>query len=106
MEDGRPLREEEEEDDPLRAGGATVDAEQIEAIARREAEAQINLRPRAPRAEFARPQGNRYWVRELEGIEFIRLYSSHESEHSRSLRAGTIGSPTPAEKSSRPFPRG
>nr|MBK7065684.1 type II secretion system protein [Deltaproteobacteria bacterium] len=66
--------------DPLRAGGATVDAEQIEAIARREAEAQINLRPRAPRAEFARPQGNRYRVRELEGIEFTRLYSSHESE--------------------------
>ncbi|MDB4931363.1 MAG: ral secretion pathway protein [Myxococcaceae bacterium] len=66
--------------DPLRAGGATVDAEQIEAIARREAEAQINLRPRAPRAEFARPAGNRYRVRELEGIEFTRLYSSHEVE--------------------------
>jgi type II secretion system protein H len=66
--------------DPMRAGGATVDAEQIEELARREAEAQINLRPRAPRAEFARPQGSRFRVRELEGIEFTRLYSSHESE--------------------------
>ena len=50
------------------------------AAQRREAEAQINLRPRAPRAEFARPQGNRFRVRELEGVEFTRLYSSHESE--------------------------
>ncbi len=66
--------------DPLRAGGATVDAEAIEEIARREAEAQINLRPRAPRAEFARPAGNRFRVRELEGIAFTRLYSSHEVE--------------------------
>ena len=66
--------------DPMRAGGATVDAQQIEEIARREAEAQINLRPRAPRAEFARPAGNRYRVRELEGVTFTRLYSSHEAE--------------------------
>jgi hypothetical protein len=66
--------------DPLRAGGATVDAQQVEEIARREAEAQINLRPRAPRAEFARPAGNRYRVRELEGVVFSRLYSSHETE--------------------------
>jgi prepilin-type N-terminal cleavage/methylation domain-containing protein len=66
--------------DPMRAGGATVDAQQIEEIARREAEAQINLRPRAPRAEFARPAGNRYRVRELEGITFTRLYSLHEEE--------------------------
>ena len=66
--------------DPLRAGGATVDMQQIEEIARREAEAQINLRPRAPRAEFARPVGTRFRVRELEGITFTRLYSSHEAE--------------------------
>lgn len=67
-------------DDPLRAGGATVDMQQVEEIARREAESIMNLRPRAPRAEFARPPGNRYRVRELEGVVFTRLYSAHEAE--------------------------
>lgn len=66
--------------DPLRAGGATMDAAQVEEAARREAEAINQLRPRAPRAEFARPAGNRYRVRELEGVVISRLYTSHETE--------------------------
>ena len=66
--------------DPLRAGGAVIDAAQVVELARREAEAMNTLRPRAPRAEFARPPGNRFRVRELEGVMFSRLYTSHEPE--------------------------
>ncbi len=65
--------------DPLRAGGAAVDAEEVEAIARREAEAMSAMRPRAPRAEFARPEGRRYRVRDLEGVTLTRLYTLHDS---------------------------
>lgn len=66
--------------DPLRAGGAELDLAQITELARREAEAMNTLRPRAPRAEFARPSGSRFRVRELEGVTFTRLYSQHEAE--------------------------
>ncbi len=66
--------------DPLRAGGAVIDAAQVEELARREAAAINEMRPRAPRAEFARPAGNRYRVRELEGVVFSRLYTSHDAE--------------------------
>lgn len=67
--------------DPLRAGGALVtDPEQIEAEARREAEAMSNLRPRAPRAEFQAVAGHRFRPRTLEGVTFARLYTSHTDE--------------------------
>lgn len=66
--------------DPLRAGGAVIDAAQVEELARREAAAINEMRPRAPRAEFSRPQGNRYRVRELEGVVISRLYTTHDPE--------------------------
>lgn len=66
--------------DPLHAGGATVSAEEMEAAARHEAENLSSLRPRAPRAEFSRPSGSRYRVRELEGATFTKLYAAHEAE--------------------------
>ncbi len=67
--------------DPLRAGGALVtDPEQLEAAARREAEAISNLRPRAPRAEFQAIPGRRFRPRTLEGVTFARLYTSHTEE--------------------------
>lgn len=66
--------------DPMHAGGAAVSAEAMEEVARREASNMSSLRPRAPRAEFARPAGQRYRVRELEGATFTKLYAAHESD--------------------------
>jgi general secretion pathway protein H len=63
--------------DPLRAGGAA----DIEAAAVRQADAIANLRPRAPRAEFAAISGARFRPRDLdEGVSFQRLYSQHDEE--------------------------
>ncbi|MBL8602574.1 MAG: prepilin-type N-terminal cleavage/methylation domain-containing protein [Myxococcales bacterium] len=66
--------------DPFRAGGAAENAEVLEAAARREAELMAQMRPRAPRAEFSRPEGRRYREREIEGAVFSRLYTAHADE--------------------------
>jgi general secretion pathway protein H len=67
--------------DPLHAGGAEADPEATEANARREAEAMAEMRPRAPRAEFRRPEGSRYRERELGAdVVFSRLFTAHASE--------------------------
>lgn len=67
--------------DPLRAGGALVtDPEQLEAEAVREAQAMAALRPRAPRAEYQAIPGRRFRPRNLDGVTFARLYTSHTEE--------------------------
>jgi prepilin-type N-terminal cleavage/methylation domain-containing protein len=67
--------------DPLRQGGAALSAEAAEAAARDAARDIAQQRPRAPRAEFNRPQGNRYRERSLnEDVTFLRLFTPHASE--------------------------
>lgn len=67
--------------DPLHLGGAAQSAEQAEDLARREAELIASQRPRAPRAEFARPQGSRYQERSLaDDVTITRLYAQHEED--------------------------
>jgi Tfp pilus assembly protein FimT len=66
--------------DPYRAGGAAESPEVLEAASRREAELMIQMRPRAPRAEFSRPTGRRFRTRTLEGATFTRLYTAHTEE--------------------------
>jgi len=66
--------------DPYRAGGAAEDPEVLEAASRREAELMVQMRPRAPRAEFSRPTGRRFRERAIEGAVFSRLFTSHTDE--------------------------
>jgi prepilin-type N-terminal cleavage/methylation domain-containing protein len=67
--------------DPLRQSGAAQSAEDAERLARRAADLITTQRPRAPRAEFARPTGSRYRERHLaDDVRIERVYTSHESE--------------------------
>ncbi len=66
--------------DPYRAGGAAESPEVLEAAGRREAELMIQMRPRAPRAEFSRPAGRRFRERNMEGAVFSRLFTAHSEE--------------------------
>ncbi len=67
--------------DPLRRGGSAETAESAEAAARDAAQDIAQQRPRAPRAEFSRPQGSRYGERSLsEDVSITRLYAPHEAE--------------------------
>ncbi len=63
--------------DPMRAGGAA----DIEAAAVAQGDAIVNLRPRAPRAEFTAVSGARFRPRIMdEGVSLVRLYSQHDEE--------------------------
>lgn len=69
--------------DPLRLGGASPGEEAVAAedAARQRATLISELRPRTPRAEFARPSGARYRERTLEdGIVVSRVYAQHEPD--------------------------
>ena len=68
--------------DPMHQGGAAgMSAEEAEVAARRAADNISNQRPRAPRAEFARPTGARYRERMLaEDVTIVRLYTEHAEE--------------------------
>lgn len=66
-------------DDPLHQGGAAQTAEDAERAARVTASAIAAQRPRAPRAEFARPSGQRYRERSLsDDVRIERLYTQHD----------------------------
>ncbi len=67
--------------DPLHQGGAAETAEDAERLARRAADLIATQRPRAPRAEFSRPQGSRYRERALaDDVTIVRLYAEHLEE--------------------------
>ncbi len=67
--------------DPLHQGGAAETAEDAERLARRAADLIASQRPRAPRAEFQRPQGSRYRERTLsDDVTIVRLYTEHTEE--------------------------
>lgn len=69
--------------DPLRLGGASPGEEAVaaEEAARQQATLITELRPRTPRAEFARPAGARYRERTLEdGVVVTRVYAQHEED--------------------------
>ncbi len=67
--------------DPLRQGGGAPTAERAEELAREQARLIASQRPRAPRAEFARPQGSRYRERDLgDDVVITRIFTAHESD--------------------------
>ncbi len=67
--------------DPLRQGGAAPTAEAAEAAARDRARDIARQRPRAPRAEFNRPRGQRYEPRALaDDVTIARLFTSQAEE--------------------------
>lgn len=67
--------------DPLRQGGAAPTAEAAKAAARDAARDIAQQRPRAPRAEFNRPQGQRFRERSLaDDVVMARLFTPHATD--------------------------
>jgi len=67
--------------DPLRQGGAAPSAEAAEEAARQLAQNIAQQRPRAPRAAFERPQGQRYRERTLaDDVVIARVFTGQVDE--------------------------
>ena len=70
--------------DPMHVGGA---ASEVEAAAQQNAQLTLQVRPRAPRAQFTRPRGARFRTRRVErDVVLSRLYTSHDES---ALEEGT-----------------
>lgn len=74
--------------DPLRQSGTAASADDAERLARRAADLIAQQRPRAPRAEFARPEGSRYRERTLgDDVTLVRVFSEHTEDPSEQGQA-------------------